>query len=193
MGVFEAHKFDGQTTGLTRCWCKVPSRKGVTEQDVTFECNNVPRRIYRFILPWMKRDLQPQLREYIVLGNQNGSPTSLRWSKFITGYAGMARRNCSFNGRMLSSSATAVSKLPGGGCFLQLQTLGDSVNGSDGWIRSHPVVFHTSPLIPGNQRQLAKHADRSVYHPGIKKGKKITVLTPPIPKMGRPIRMEDGI
>jgi sulfatase modifying factor 1 len=45
-GGFEAHKFDGQATGPNLVLVQGGTvTQGVTEQDVTFEYNNIPRRV----------------------------------------------------------------------------------------------------------------------------------------------------
>lgn len=197
-GGFEANKYDGQATGPNLVLVQGGTvTQGVTEQDVTFEFNNIPRRVtvssfymdeteisnlhYREYVYWVTKQF-PDFPEVI----KNSFPDTLVWREelaFNEPYVQYYFRHPSYQ----NYPVVGVS-------WLQATEFckwrGDRVNEM---ILAQKKFIEPNIMGTGEDNFTSETYLSQQYTTGINKGKKDYSPYAADPKMGRPVRMEDGI
>ncbi len=197
-GGFEAHKFAGQATGPNLVLVQGGTfTQGWSEQDVTFEYNNIARRVtvssfyideteisnlqYREYVYWVDKQFE-DFPEVI----RNSLPDTLVWREelaFNEPYVQYYLRHPSYqNYPVVGVSWLQASE------FCKWRS--DRVNEM---ILAEKKYIELNVLGTGEDNFTGETYMTGQYTTGIKKGKKDYSPNATDPKMGRTIRMEDGI
>ena len=197
-GGFENHKFDGQATGPNLVLVQGGTfTQGWTEQDVTFEFNNIARRVtvssfymdeteisnihYREYLYWMQKQFG-EFPEII----KNTLPDTLVWREelaFNEPYVQYYFRHPSYK----DYPVVGVSWLQANE-FCKWRS--DRVNEM---ILAEKKYIDVNTMGSGEDNFTSETYSTGIYTSGIKKGKKDYSPYASDPKMGRTVKMEDGI
>ena len=197
-GGFEAHKFAGQATGPNLVLVQGGTFvQGWSEQDVTFEYNNIARRVtvssfyideteisnlqYREYVYWVAKQF-PDFPEVI----KNSLPDTLVWREelaFNEPYVQYYLRHPSYQ----NYPVVGVSWLQATE-FCKWRS--DRVNEM---ILAQKKYIDVNTMGTGEDNFTGETYMTGQYTTGIKKGKKDYSPYASDPKMGRTVRMEDGI
>lgn len=197
-GGFEVHDFHGQPTGPNLVLVEGGTfTMGVTEQDITYEYNNEPRRVtvssfymdeteianvhYREYLYWVTKQF-PDFPEVI----RNAYPDTLVWRDELAynePYVQYYFRYPSYN----YYPVVGVSWLQANE-FCKWRS--DRVNEM---ILADKKYIDVNTMGTGDDNYTTETYLSGQYTTGLKKGKKDYSPYAADPKMGRPVQMEDGV